>query len=154
MFIVIYHFKDEVLIYLKNIKTLKVYHKLFQLWKQSWNLPNSPRRYVVTFEVRTVEPWILFSIAVTPQLSRHICTYCYVCIDIITLNTIIMISMVLCGTAYPTTPITMIIIELCLTATQQLCLYWVALERVEWYIGNLLSSNFYGFLTCQEDRLW
>ena len=43
-------------------------------------------------------------------------------------------------------------IEFGLTATQQLWLYRAAPERGEGYIGNPLS-NFYGSLTCPEDRL-
>ena len=44
-------------------------------------------------------------------------------------------------------------IELLLTTTQQLWFYWTAPERGDGYIGNPLS-NFYGSLTCPEDRLW
>ena len=41
------------------------------------------------------------------------------------------------------------IIELSLTATQQLWLYLAAQDRGEGYIGNPLSSNFYGSLMFQ-----
>ena len=42
--------------------------------------------------------------------------------------------------------------ELGFTTSQQLWLYWAAQKRGEGYIGNPLS-NFYGSLTCSEDKL-